>query len=63
MKKVVSIVPGGATALDSQYNGLREVRRLHPDEECCVLIHDGVRPLLDRKTILGCIEAVEKYGK
>ena len=62
LKKVVSIVPGGATALDSQYNGLREVRRLHPEEEVCVLIHDGVRPLLDRGTILRCIEGAEKYG-
>ena len=62
LKKVVSIVPGGATALDSQYNGLKEARRLHPGEDVCVLIHDGVRPLVDEPTILRCIEGVEKFG-
>ncbi len=62
IRKVVSIVPGGATALDSQLNGLREIRRLHPDAEAAVLIHDGVRPLVDADTIRRNIESVWQNG-
>lgn len=62
IQKVVSIVPGGETALDSQLNGLREIKRLHPSEEIAVLIHDGVRPLVDAGTIKRNIESVWKYG-
>ena len=36
------------SALDSQYNGLTEAKRLFPNEEVTVLIHDGVRPLVDK---------------
>ncbi|MGM9614977.1 MAG: 2-C-methyl-D-erythritol 4-phosphate cytidylyltransferase [Oscillospiraceae bacterium] len=62
LKKVVSIVPGGATALDSQYNGLTEIKRLHPEEKIAVLIHDGVRPLVDAATIQRNIDSVWRYG-
>ena len=62
IKKVASIVPGGATALESQYFGLKEVKRLHPQEEVCVLIHDGVRPLVDEDTVRRCVQGVEQFG-
>ena len=62
LRKVASIVPGGATALDSQLNGLREIKRLHPSEPVAVLIHDGVRPLLDGETIQRNIDSVWENG-
>ena len=62
LKKVLSIVPGGATALDSQYNGLREVKRICPGEDVIVLIHDGVRPLVDLETISRNILSAEEFG-
>lgn len=62
IKKVVSIVPGGATALDSQFNGLKEIKRLFPEDEVAVLIHDGVRPLVDAATVTRNINSVWKYG-
>lgn len=62
IKKVVSIVLGGKTALDSQLNGLKEIKRLHPTDEIAVLIHDGVRPLVDAETVKRNIEAVWMYG-
>ena len=62
LKKVLSIVPGGNSALESQYNGLKEAKRLFPDEKVCVLIHDGVRPLVSKETIERCVEGVEKFG-
>ena len=60
LQKIVSIVPGGDSALDSQYNGL--AKRLFPNEEVTVLIHDGVRPLVDKATIERNIESVETKG-
>ncbi len=62
LKKIWSIVPGGNSALDSQYEGLREIKRLLPDEKIAVLIHDGVRPLVDTETIQRNINAVWEKG-
>ena len=62
LKKVLSIVPGGESALDSQYNGLAEAKCLFPNEDVTVLIHDGVRPLVDKETIERNIESVETKG-
>ena len=62
LQKVLSIVPGGESALESQYNGLVEAKRLFPDDAVTVLIHDGVRPLVDNSTIERNIESVESKG-
>ena len=62
IKKVVSIIPGGATALDSQFNGLKEIKRIYPDEKGAVLIHDGVRPLGDGATVKRNIDSVQENG-
>lgn len=61
IKKVVEIVPGGETGQDSIYNGLEAAGR-HGDKDSIVLIHDGVRPLIEEKTITGNIEEVKKSG-
>lgn len=62
LKKVVSIVAGGSSALESQYNGLCEIKRLMPGEKVAVLIHDGVRPLVDHATISRNIDSVKSDG-
>ncbi len=62
LRKVISVVPGGDSALESQYNGLCEIKRLFPAEEIAVLIHDGVRPLVDHATIQRNIESVWMHG-
>lgn len=64
IKKVLSIVEGGETALDSQYNALKKLAEIEGGkiEEDIVLIHDGVRPLITDKTISDCIESVKKHG-
>lgn len=59
--KVLSIVPGGETGQDSIFNGLVEAERLFPMDSC-VLIHDGVRPLITEQTITDNIESVCRYG-
>ena len=61
--KVLSIVPGGETGQDSIFNGLSELNRLGvTDEDSIVLIHDGVRPLIDEQTITACVDSVCQYG-
>lgn len=59
--KVVSVVPGGTTGQESIFNGIKKVRMLHSDN-CGVLIHDGVRPIIDTETIEMCISSVEQHG-
>lgn len=59
--KVVEIVPGGETGQDSIYNGLKAVSRHYPSDTC-VLIHDGVRPLITQETITDNIWTVREFG-
>lgn len=63
IQKVRWLVGGGTSALESQYNGLKAI---YASGECqqddCVLIHDGVRPIINEKLISDCIAAVEQYG-
>lgn len=62
-KKVLSVVAGGETGQESIYNGLSYIERNHlADEKTVVLIHDGVRPLIDEKTIAACAESANKFG-
>lgn len=61
--KVRWIVAGGATGQESIYNGLNAIYKYVRDlQNCTVLIHDGVRPLIDGKVISDNIACVDKYG-
>ncbi len=61
--KVLSIVPGGETGQDSIFNGLAELHRVRPnDSDSVVLVHDGVRPLINSETISACIASVRANG-
>lgn len=61
LTKVASVVPGGDSGQGSIRNGIYEAARLFP-EDSIVLIHDGVRPLLDEETISACIQSVKDHG-
>lgn len=61
ISKVVRIVAGGETGQDSIYNGLAAAASYY-GEDCNVLIHDGVRPLITEQTISDCIQMVEDKG-
>lgn len=61
IEKVASVVPGGANGQLSIYNGLAEIHRLYP-EDSVVLIHDGVRPLIDEETITANLKGVAERG-
>lgn len=59
--KVKAVVPGGLTGQESIFNGIRKVKEIEQGN-CGVLIHDGVRPIIDVETIEKCIRSLEKYG-
>lgn len=64
IKKVISVVSGGKTGQLSIYNALCEAEHFsqkHSDNPI-VLIHDGVRPLIDENTISENISKTHKYG-
>lgn len=61
LSKVKTIVAGGATGQESIYNGLCAVSEFYKNNPI-VLIHDGVRPLIDSVTISRNIACVREYG-
>ncbi|WP_180079887.1 MULTISPECIES: 2-C-methyl-D-erythritol 4-phosphate cytidylyltransferase [unclassified Acinetobacter] len=59
--KVVEVVEGGSTGQCSIYNGLRSIeKKFSPDTT--VIIHDGVRPLIDHSIISKNIAQVKLTG-
>lgn len=60
LNKVEAVLPGGSNGHQSRIIGLEKARELYG--ECLVLVHDGVRPLIDHATISKCIEDVAQYG-
>lgn len=62
LSKVRAVVPGGETGQLSIRMGLLAAARLSDPERTVALVHDGVRPLVDQKTIERCVDAVEGYG-
>lgn len=61
ISKVCAIVEGGKTGQESIYNGIAKARELFQENDV-VLIHDGVRPLIDEDTISKAIDMVKKKG-
>lgn len=62
IEKVKKVVPGGETGQLSIYNGLCAAKEIAGDEKSVVLIHDGVRPLINEQIITDNIESVKKNG-
>ena len=65
LTKVVRIVEGGATGQESIYHGLLSARDLADDndvDDAIVILHDGVRPVIDHETISANIQGVLDCG-
>lgn len=59
--KLKWIVSGGATGQESIRNGVFALEdKLSPDDT--VIIHDGIRPLIDQSVLTDVIVTCEKYG-
>lgn len=59
--KILNVVCGGENPIDSQYNGLLALKCVaNPND--IILLHDGVRPLIEKNTILDCIHVAKNLG-
>ena len=61
LDKVASIIPGGMNGQESIFNGLIAAKEIAVDDDI-VLIHDGVRPLINKDIISKCIQCVNDNG-
>ena len=62
IKKVHEIVSGGETGQMSIYNALCAAEKIANGERSVVLIHDGVRPLINPDLLSKNIECVKRFG-
>ena len=62
ISKVKKIVQGGVTGQVSIYNGLCAAKEVAGDEKTIVLIHDGVRPLINKELLSSNIACVRENG-
>ena len=62
LDKIGKIVPGGATGQMSIYNGVKAAAELYGIDDNIVLVHDGVRPLIDNRVISENISGVKEFG-
>lgn len=60
--KVRKVVPGGKTGQLSIYNGLEAAKEVAGTAKCIVLVHDGVRPLINEQVITDNIASVKTRG-
>lgn len=60
--KVAALVPGGASGQESIFHGIDAAYQCSQDKNDIVLIHDGVRPMIDQVTITNCLACVRKNG-
>jgi 2-C-methyl-D-erythritol 4-phosphate cytidylyltransferase len=61
IRKVTTIVPGGDSGHASIHNGLVAMQATAADDDL-VLIHDGVRPLIDERLLSENIAAARAHG-
>ncbi len=62
IEKVKKVVAGGKSGQLSIYNGLCAAKEIAAGERAVVLIHDGVRPLINSRLLSQNIECVKKNG-
>jgi ribitol-5-phosphate 2-dehydrogenase (NADP+) / D-ribitol-5-phosphate cytidylyltransferase len=61
-RKVVRVLDGGSERIDSTARAIEAIaERLGPDDDCNILFHDAVRPLIEPGIISECVEALRTY--
>lgn len=61
LSKVSAVISGGGTAMESQFNGLKFIKKTS-NENDVVFIHDGVRPFINNKLLEDCLNFVQFKG-
>lgn len=56
-RKVTDVIEGGVTRTDSTRRAIAALG----EDECDVLFHDAARPLVDQRTIAGCVRALATH--
>lgn len=59
--KLKYVIDGGATAQESIRNGVNKLYEIY-DGDDCVVIHDGIRPLVDESVLNDVIDKCWEYG-
>lgn len=59
--KLKYVISGGESAQESIRNGVNKLYEIY-DKDTCVVIHDGIRPLVDESVLNDVIEKCQKYG-
>lgn len=62
IKKVNKVIVGGSDRQSSIKRGLDAIAEAHSNEDDIVVIHDGVRPLIESATISENIRVAKQYG-
>lgn len=60
--KLKHIFPGGSNGMQSIHNGIFGLREIGYSDDCLILIHDSVRPLLSQDIISSNIAICKAYG-
>lgn len=55
------VIPGGASGQESIRNGVYNLKE-HCSDQDVVIIHDGIRPLVDGNVLTDVIEVCKQYG-
>ena len=58
--KLMHVETGGATGQESIRNGVYALQKCSDDD--IIIIHDGIRPLVDQETLTDVIVTAKKYG-
>ncbi|WP_406362235.1 D-ribitol-5-phosphate cytidylyltransferase [Streptomyces sp. NBC_01579] len=62
LRKVSQVLAGGATRSETTMLAIEAAAaRLSGDEDCNLLFHDAVRPLVSQRVIKECVQALERY--
>lgn len=62
LTKVKKIVSGGKDRQHSVISGMEAIERLGALDDDIVVVHDGVRPLIEKAIITENVRAAQKYG-
>lgn len=62
IKKVKTVISGGKNRQDSIMNGLKFIQANGGSDEDVVVIHDGVRPLIQENILSENVRVARKYG-
>jgi 2-C-methyl-D-erythritol 4-phosphate cytidylyltransferase len=59
--KLKWVIKGGASSHESIYKGLASLKNVCKDDDI-VIIHDGIRPMVEPRILRSCIDICKKHG-